>query len=258
MRFKLLSFIAVIAFAPTTFAGGDVIRLAGDPWCPFVCSVEPKLPGFGVEIARRAFELAGHSTEFSEMAWAKAVVDARGGKKDALVGALKADAPEFIFPKNSIGRQISCFYTLKKSNWSYSGNASLSKKALGVVNDYKYGSPLDQYIEHNQANHQLIDQIAGIDTVRRQVRKLVSSRVDVFVEDQSVMAFFFQHDGAEYSNQLRKAGCLKGVELYVAFSSADPEASRLRAAEFDRGVATLNASGELKKIMAKYGLNSLP
>lgn len=75
-----------LAISLSSISAADTIILVADKWCPYNCTPETERPGFLVEIARRAFELAGHKLEYRLMPWKRAVTEAKRGNVNGIIG----------------------------------------------------------------------------------------------------------------------------------------------------------------------------
>lgn len=252
-----LAFILVLIFASILSAvarAGSVqetIKVAADPWCPFTCSARSVKPGLMVELLRAALgkEVA---IEYKEMPWARAIEETRRGEINGIVGALKADAPDFIYPAVPAGLQKSCFFVGPKSTWKYTGIASLKGKTLGAVKNYTYGEPIDAYIEKSK-DLPALDFMTGVNAGERLLRKLSDDRIEITIEDASV-AEYLQKEHPELAKAgIKKAGCLKPQPLYIAFSP-ESKVSKELAQKFSQGMRALKAQKKDKVIYSKYGL----
>jgi polar amino acid transport system substrate-binding protein len=245
------SLILVTLLAPL-WAQADVITVRGDTWCPYNCKPNSSKPSFMIEILQQTLGKNGHTIDYQEMNWARAVIEARAGKFHAVVGAAKYDAPDFIFPDNALGKNSACFYTLSKTQWKYTGLESLQTVTIGVIRDYAYDDgEFDNYVKKNQNNRQRLDVISGDDVLKRNLDKLRSGRITALVESEPVIAF--HQSNSKSPVKLKNAGCFKETPVYVAFSPSHPQ-SKEYAKLLSDGVQEMRKSGQLKKILDKYGL----
>lgn len=152
-----LSLRIIIVFVVCTLwlpvmAAGDVITIRADEWCPYNCEPHSDAPGFMVEIAIRIFEEKGHTVDYAIMPWARAIQDTRKGKYNAIIGAGKEDAPDFVYPDIEQAQMVNVFYVKAGVPWTYQGVASFAGKVLGVIKDYTYIEEIDTYINENTKN----------------------------------------------------------------------------------------------------------
>lgn len=246
-------FVLMISlFVLCSTSHGDEILIGADRWCPINCEPESDEPGVMVEIAQQVFSKAGHQVTYKVMPWARAVKLTRQGKVTAVIGAFKGDAPDFIFPENELARlSSSALFTTRSMIWHYEGIASLDAMKLGAILDYDYGDALNAYIEKHRESGQ-VELLAGEDPLVRNIKKLLANRISVLVEVESVFLYTAKKMGV--ADQVKKAGQIAPSEpCYIAFSPA-LEASKAYAEILSDGVAALRQSGELAKILDKYGL----
>lgn len=244
--------LVALAFIAVLNSQAETISVRADTWCPYNCTPNSSKPGYMIEILQQTLGKKGHTIEYLEMNWARAITDARAGKFNAIVGASKTDAPDFVFPESSQGNNASCFYVLPKTNWKYTDLTSLESATVGVVRDYSYDDgEFDKYIKLNQKNSKRVDVISGDDPLSRNINKLASGRITTLVEAESVVQYH-QANNTKVT-PITKAGCLKNVPVYIAFSPVNPQ-SKAYAQIVSEGMVELRKSGALKKILAKYGL----
>lgn len=257
-RVVLLS-IACLLKPLTTYS--DVINVAGSGWCPYICidssnhSGFAKNPGFFTEIVTRIFAHHGHSIHLTIVPWSRAILETRQGKYNAAFGSSKSITPDFIFPETPQSLYTMCFHTRYGSTWKYTGVASLESIRLGIVQDYPYdgGGSVDEYIKQN-INSYFVQVLKGEDqeALLRNIQKLVSKRIDAIIDNPYVINYMLQKN--QLQHKLKLAGCLKVGGMYIAFSPALP-ISHIYADMITKGMMTLRKTGELKKILAKYGVN---
>ena len=173
------------------------------------------------------------------------------GKYTVLPGLWKEDAPDFIYADKEQGISPFVFYVHKRSSWKFTGIESLKTLRVGVIKNYYYPEPLNQLI---QENHPAIKTIAGNEPLRRNLIKLVNSRIDTLAEDMFVTQYNLEKMGLV--NKVVEAGKMEpnGI-IYAGFSPAIPE-SKEYAEILTKGMIELKKSGELNKIFNKYNLNA--
>jgi len=229
----------------------DTITLAADLWCPYNCEPNSAQPGYMVEIVQQIFVPLGHQVRYQTVPWARAIQDTRVGRYTAILGAYRGDAPDFILPEESQGHSDQSFFVKADSTWNYTGQESLAKLSLGVVKDYDYGD-FTAYIEQYRQDASRIQMVAGQDTVLLNLQKLLKGRVDVILEDSN--AVYHKLKTLKQTEQVRKAGeIIPPLDTFVAFSPVNPRAKEY-AKILSEGMHQLRKSGELAKILSKYGL----
>jgi len=226
------------------------IVIAADPWCPHNCVAGSAREGYAIDMAREVFAVAGYEIEYINVSWARALQLAREGRIDAIAGAFKGDAPDFIFPQEASGISRTHLYTNAESQWEYQGIASLKGQTLLAINGYFYSPELDGYIARNLDDPSRVWILSGPAPLDRAIRLLEQHRTDVFVEDEFVMNWASQTQG---NVPPRNAGEIYEGPIFIAFSPANPKAAELAQVLSD-GTRELRQSGRLSEILASYGL----
>ncbi len=174
------------------------------------------------------------------------------------MGVTKNEAPELIFPAQELGISVIHFFKRKGYPWKFAGTASLEKVRVGIMGDYEYGAGLDAYFQRN-AHTPKVQIIRTEEPLVINIRKLLKGRIDVIPEDKSVFLETAKSIGV--LEKIQEAGIdpitskkdLDESKWYMAFSPENPK-SKEYANLITAGIAQLRLSGELKEILAKYGL----
>ncbi len=229
-----------------------IVTIAADRWCPINCEPDSDKPGILIEIARDALAKHGHQLKYINQPWARAIIQAREGKIDGIVGAFVGDAPDFVFPEEAmIEISGSALFVQSKDPWEYTGIDSLKYRQLGAILDYDYGEELNNYIM-GHADSGAVELIGGNQPLERNIKRLMLGRLNVIVEAEPVFWYTAQQMGL--SHRLRKAGRVSPPEpCYVAFSPAHPKA-RIYAQWITEHLVDMRATGKLASLYASYGL----
>ncbi len=236
-----------------TAASGDTVTLKADIWCPFNCEPHDAQPGFLVEIAKAALESAGHTVEYTNLNWARAIVETRQGAHTGIIGAAKSDAPDFVFPDAAQGWTDNCFWTNPDSTWEYKDTNAMPAGAVGVIKNYSYGDAFDPYIRANAKDAKKIDVVSGDNPLELNLKKLQAGRIAAFIEDVSVVKnFMFRKKNDKL---VKKSGCVKDADtsVYIAFGPTNPKAKEFAKLVGDKTEA-MRKDGSFKKMLEKYGL----
>ncbi len=238
-------------FAP--FCGfADEITIVADPWCPFTCKQDTSKQGFMIEIASSVFRKAGHSVKFMNIDWDKALEETRKGRYNAVAGAYKEDAPDFVFPEQSQGEAGNVFFVKKDSKWRYKGVETLEKVKVGVIKSYSYGEKLDSIFKNKEkAGEMLI--ASGENPLEVLIEKLLEGKIDALIEDPAVLVdFLIENALFDILNDIEEAGMEGAPEaVFIAFSPVDPK-SKQYADILSKGTSELRKSGKLAEILKKY------
>ncbi len=126
------------------------ITILADPWCPYNCEADSSKPGIGIEAAQKIFSAQGLKVKYINRDWQQSLSEVRAGQYDAVIGAYRSDAPDFIFPQRPFAYSKTCFFICDDFNWEFEGPHSLSNIRLGVINGYSYGKSIDQYVKEHR------------------------------------------------------------------------------------------------------------
>lgn len=234
-----------------TSAGADTISLRADSWCPYNCQPGSDKPGYMIEIATEVFAAAGHTVDYQLLPWTRALEEVQHGTHQGAVGATREDAEGLLFGDEPLGVSVNALGARRGYTFSFSGPDSLKGHRLLAVQDYAYSDELDAYIAAN-AGTDAVALAAGDDVTLQNLRKVLAERADLMLEDRNVLEYTATSQGMEGLIDIHPAG--KGLPLYIAFSPTDPK-GREYARILDEGVRKLRASGRLREILARYGLD---
>jgi polar amino acid transport system substrate-binding protein len=229
------------------------IDLVADAYMPYTGDSAKGETGLMIDVAKAIWKKKGHTVRYESKGWKEALTAAQQGMFTAVVGASRDDAPEFIFPKVEQARAQGAFYGLASSDWKYGGPGSLAKIKLAIISDYKYNPEIAAHIRDNRTNRDRIRSIESApDILQRFVQLLEKEQVDAFVEDRFVVQYFLKT--LDRADRFMELGQLKAsTPLYIAISPRDLDAAALTL-ELEEGMAELRSSGELAKILEKYGV----
>ncbi len=229
----------------------DTLTLKADNWMPFSGDGKAET-GYLLDIARAVFEPLGHKVVYATGPWDQAVAEGRSGKCTGILGASPEDAQDFIYPSEEQGTSVQLFCVRSGSPWKYAGVGSLKAIKLGIIKDYTYFQELDDYIKANPSGVLIT---TGDDALKGNLLKLVQGELGAVVDDRSVLKFTIAKMNLQGKVQiaLATADVVKPSKLYIAFSPKNPK-SQDYARILSEGMATLRKSGQLQKILAKYGL----
>lgn len=248
---SIIRIMFIISISFTAYA--DNIKMASGDWCPYVC--DPKIHngmmGYLPDIAKIVFEKAGHQFSMTYMPFSRAVSMTKEGSFHGIPGVYRADVPDFIFPKDPQGIGGNEIYVLKSTDWRFTGLESLKSSGIifGIVKTYTYGAKLDKFIKNNP---NLFFELAGDDPQGRSIKMLTTGRIKAWIEDARVAEYNIMKAGM--SGKTVSAGSLgERLPVYVGFSPRVSK-SKFYATIIANGVTDLRKSGELSKILSKYGL----
>ncbi|MFC4161399.1 substrate-binding periplasmic protein [Chitinimonas lacunae] len=249
-----MSVLAAGLIYGTTVAvqAAEVVKVSLSPWCPYICT-DPVKPGALIETITAAFATKGLQVRYIDVPWTRQIAMVRKGEVDAMSGVGKADVPDLVFPARSTGRYQPCFYTLANSTWQYEGIPSLKNIRLSVLKDTTFSKEVDEYINGEGKRSGKVDFLHDEDYLTQHFRKLEAKRVDVVLDDATVVNHFLNEKRLA---KPRQAGCLKASALWLGFSPVGKNTKTYLAA-YEQGLETIRKSGQLKAILGKYGIDEL-
>jgi ABC-type amino acid transport substrate-binding protein len=218
---------------------------------PYSINIDGKPPeGAIVEIIRATFAHAGLRSHISIMPYSRAIKDAEKGKIHA-VGILNTQTSSnlTLSAQHTVALQQT-FFVKNTNPWNYTGIQSLNALKVLTVRDYNYSNVSAEY-QHYLETAPNVSETYGDDNYLLRIAKMIKmGRVDVFNEASVVMNYSLQLNGL--SGQLREAGTFqKKLYLHVGFANT-AEGEKYRK-QFDASFATLLESGDIEKILDKYG-----
>lgn len=243
----------------TLFSGAcqaDTIRIRADEWYPMNGDPNSELPGYMIDLAKAILEPEGHKVEYKVMPWKRALAETRAGNSNCVVGAIKNEAPDFLYPKIHWGVDQAAIYTLKnedeKKHWRYDGKlSSLKTRKTGVILGYFYGDELDVYFKQNSGT--AFEFVSADRPLRQNIRKLLSGRINGVIETIPVM-----------DAQLKQLGLTKKVVfagsvgkrslLYIACGAGNKDNQKYIDL-INEAMPNLRKSGDLQQILMLYGLS---
>lgn len=226
----------------------ETIIIKGDEWCPFNCQSNGKTKGYMIDLAKIVFERKGHNIDYQVDSWTNSIKQVRDGKATALVAANLYDAPDFIFPENSIGISRDCFFINKNDKWEYTTKNQLINRSIGVVESYAYSRSINEFIKEHQNN---VTKAQGDKALLSLMDKLDLKKINTIIENPIVFNYYQQEKYKEM--HFVEAGCAETTELYIAFSPKNPRSKEF-AKILSEGIEELRKDGTLIKIIEKYSL----
>lgn len=245
---KKISTALVLLYSSLSMA--DTITLVADEWCPYNCDPKAANPGYMIEIAKLAFEAKGHTVDYKLINWERALQMVKEGKAVAAVGADNTELEGGIYPAEELGTAANSFFCPVNSNWSYTGPESLKGQKVGVIQGYPYDEAIEKYFKSNPG---IADFVSGDSATETNIKKLQAGRITTYLENVAVFAHKAKEMGASALFKQSGNESNEATPIYIAFSSAVPQAKGYSAILSDK-IKELRASGELAKILAKYGL----
>lgn len=238
----------LFAFLGLLFTGhaySQTVTIRSDEWFPINGTPGDELPGFQIELAEKVFD----NVDYRLMPWNRAVEEVEAGNFDCVVGSYIDDTPGFILPEENWGMDQTGVFVPVNDSWNYTDAESLMTRKVGVIRGYDYDESINDYINTRK---DVFKVLGGEDALSKNILKLAANRIDTVIESVPVMRAKARELGLE--DKFRLAGALAEPQpLYIACSPNKASSEEL-VSKVDRVTKDLRASGELKRIMRKYGL----
>lgn len=236
--------------APAGMARADVIQLRADRWCPFNCTPGSPAPGFMVELVSEALAPFGHKVHYANLGWSRSLAQVHNGEINGVIGTDPDEASDLIFSP-PLGQYQEALAFRRGETLTVTTPQDLQALRLGAVQDYEYSDAINDYItEHKNHSHH-VQLLTGENSLNRNLRKLLTHRIDVLLEEHSVLLFALKAEGMRDQVEIIPQGEVN--LLYIGFSPA-LESSHLYVTQLHHGLTRLKHTGRYDQILARYGL----
>ncbi len=244
----LLLLAALSGALPAT---GATIRLRADEWFPYNGRPGASPEGYMIDLARVIAAEAGDNIDYKTTDWVDALDQVRRGAADCVVAADPPEAEGFHLTNEPWGRSVFALFALRDGDWHFGEFDDLRGRRLGVTAGYSYGPVMDEWIARMPARS-----VVRVTQSRRALAnlysRLLSASVDAVLDDEQVGLTLAGEMGI--TDRIRVAGRAPGShDLFLACTPADPRGAEY-ARRFSDGLRKLRDSGELARILARYGL----
>ena len=250
----LAKWLLLWALSPAEVRGNGDVVLVADLQCPHTCA--PGLePGYLVEVAQRALEAKGFRSRYEVGNWARLRQNLAQATTPHVVLGLVRDADTektYRLTQRPIATVPNCFFVRQSDPWSYRQPSSLAGRKLGLNHGYEYPTGLTAGLQQ-LGPKVTINRVAGEAPAPQHLQMLLLGRSDTVLQDRLVFEREIRRSRA--AGKLRSAGCVEEGDdgFYLGVPAHLPNAS-VWAQRLDQGVAVLTQSGELARILARYGV----
>ncbi len=240
----LITLLGLTGVTPV-IAEKQLIKISTAEWSPY--NSESLLEGgFLSEIVIIALQKAGYQTMLQFLPWKRAVTLTKNGLYDALIGASYTEdrANYFSYPEYS-WKTPGQFFVHKNSQLNYQKIEDLCPARIGVF----AGSP---YIEELKVFNCF--DIQPVATIEQNIKKLLSNRIDVFIETKISVLFYLRK---EFPKQIHEIVALSTVfkedKIFVVFSKKLKNYQQVQA-DFDVAIKAMQKDGSYAAILKKHGI----
>jgi polar amino acid transport system substrate-binding protein len=236
--------LAIAFVGSVCVADDNKLSIVADNYPPYY-GKELRNGGLLTEIVAEAFKRAGYDVEIKFMPWKRALEGAKAGKHDGLFTLWYREEREewFVYsdpmsPASEIG-----FYKRKGSEIYFQTFEDLKPYTIGVGRGYATPPGLDEA--------SLKTSLARDD--EENLRKLHKGRIDLALTDKLVAKYIINTRIPDAAPHLEWLPPTLHVETNHFAISRKAENFNMKLADFNRGLAAIEADGTLKAIIAKHG-----
>jgi polar amino acid transport system substrate-binding protein len=231
-------------------ARAEEFVVVSDYWYPYNGVPDSDREGYMVDLIRSIAKSNGHTIDYRLLDWEQALEHSLAGKgEDCVVGAVASDAPKHARTSAAWGLSQNQFYAHADRMPALPDLAALANYRIGVVAEYSYGETIDEILAANPKN--VFRTKASRKAFPMLAMRLVTRQVDVVIEDQNV-AMASIAEMKITSIRAVPQNLVQPDDIFVA-CTPNPR-GRGFIAQLDAGLTKARQSGELKKILARYGL----
>ena len=242
MKFSLGLILSWLLAIPMSFAA--TITASQDPWPPFITS-DPNMPGISVEVVTAAMKTQGYDVQFKIMPWARALDEVKNGRVDLLPATwyTKERTAYLRYSSPYIENELS-FIKLADNPFEYDGLASLKGLNVGIVRGYGYDS---EFMADTGFNRPESGDLAT------NLKKLLSKRIDLTVEDKIVSLSIMKEQGIDSSQFAFTQKSMSRNPVHVTSGIANHNSQKYIDA-YEKGIAEIKQNGTFDAILKKYGI----
>ncbi len=229
---RLLVLLASLLFASSLNAGEikDVFAVS-EEWED--CT---NADGTGLywDILREVYKLDGIELKHQNAPYARCAKMVQGKEADILVGCYYKEKEGMLYPAKEAFMDADKVVVLFKDGGSYTDQKSLEGKKVGWVRGYDY----DKYLEVKVEKQEFGSREQGVKMVQAgRIDFLLDAAVDIEGLDEKLLAGVKVHD------------CMK---LYLYYAFQDTERGKKLIGIYEKNLAKLKESGQLKELFEKY------
>lgn len=248
LALALLAGLPAQAAPDAPVAGGKVLILAADSWCPYNCTPADPQPGYLVELAIRIYGSKGYRVEYQVMPWKRAIEMTKVGQIDGVVAVCDIEATGLVKTEKPVGIMQNMVATTADKKFKWAGAEAIGTRRAGMINGYGYG---DDLLAWAAAHPEQVDYSTGSEALEAMLNKLITGRIDFLQDDIHVLEYRLAKMGLKKKVALQPEG--ESYPLRIAFSPVRPDGPAL-AKMFDDGIAQMRRSGELARLLKRYGM----
>jgi len=213
---KILLTFTLILSASLSFADNKIIQLTSLDWPPY-SSKSLDQQGASVAVAKEAFKAMGYQLKVDFFPWSRAIAlakDSNSGYAGYFPDYFSDENSKNFIYSDAMGSSPLGFAERKDKSISWTTLEDLKPYRIGVVQDYINADEFDVMI----ANKTLKSSVTTTD--EKNLKKLVSKRVDLAVVDKNVMNYLFKTNQSlaqKASEAQFNSTLLEDKKLFICF-----------------------------------------
>jgi len=233
-----------------------VISLRADPSCPMSCDPSSPFPGYVIEMARAIYEPQGFQIDYQSTSWERLSRDFESGQIDIAVGVASSELSESLKTPAPIGWFSPAFAKLRGSAWHWTNDpsAALQGQEIGAVPG-RHVPFLLRTIFDPASRTGAVFPLRMADSLSSGLRMLQQHRITLLLGDQRALDWGIRMAGGGPTLEIVPLS-EPPIPLFLAFTLAPlrQERSHILLGLWTDGLAHLRTTGELSRILARYGL----
>lgn len=233
------------------------LALRSDLWCPYSCEPGAAEQGYFIDLIKAALPEA--RIDYAIGRWTQLRRQRSAPPQPVLVllgvSDTEKNRSDLLLVRPAIGMALTCAFRRGDYEWFLRSPGDLRDRRLGLTLGYSYHPEVDALLADPQSRRQ-ITQVSSERASLALARMLTMGRIDVALEDRSVMFWGLRQLETQASQSVVEAGCLPlqaSDTLFFALPKSDPRAAALALA-LQQGLERLQLNGEMARLRLRYGL----
>jgi len=241
-----LALLIITGTAETVFCQEKTIILATADYEPLL-GENLKDGGVFTALTREAFRRVGYRFEVEFVPWKRAIVQAKAGEYDGVLGAvLTPEREPFFTNTEAIMPFKHLFFSRIEDTITYTDLHELESYRIGIVN----GSAIEGTLTEAELTFE------AVTTYEQNLNKLMLGRIDLMVGDNFLMMDLLKKH-PEYDGKINPVSPpIKISTLQNLISKARPDHSTV-VADFNRALQEMKEDGTFNAIVEEYGFSKL-
>lgn len=250
LKLQCMHFVLFIIIIVPSISYAQTVSIWGEYHPPLNGKPDSEKPGFMIEIAQAIFKKHGYNINYKLGSRARGVMMVEEGKVDCIVNAKIKEHQSLAFPQEPWGYHAATIFAVPQSKLEFNDIEQVENINLGVIAGMRYDNgALDKYIEGKNDN---VSFSYGNNAMESQVKKLLSGRTEAMVSCPLLMRGQLESMGLPMEAAKVIGEVKPFVGMYFACGKGQSKTENF-IKMIDKEIPALRESGELQKILDKYG-----